>query len=521
MTQGGQRPAVRPGAARVQSLPPAARTSAEHVRALEAAGLLDLRLFKKFAQRPLMSVWEGEDKAGQRVLLTVLDACGTPPERARIMGAAHALTAMAGKPGIQHVHSVLDGADAFLGDFLGAGSAADLVVLRWPQVRRLEFVCQVCEALVALHDAGIVHGCLCPDNILLNDDLRAVLSEVGMVSIAESLEGDPENFFGYGAFAAPQARRGAPDVESDIFSVGRLLSFVILDRTPEDEASFAEIDAKSPEVAAIVRRCTSPAGQAYSSMAEVLADLQRCKQTLVPTEGLVTRRPPPPKVAAPVEDNPVGPRAWAEPKPKTKSGAPWWVALASGTAIVALSGVGQAVVVSSGALHFVLEVAVALAAVGVSAVIRTTTGGRVALTLGVLVVAFAGDPIGRLSRLDAADTGTRGDAARAFVKGGGKDLHGKHFPRADFSGLNLRDADLGGADFTAGNFTGAKLNNARMQGTSLLRANMDGADLSGVALDQAYAAETAACDAATVLPADWHCAADGRLKSGAPMTPPI
>jgi hypothetical protein len=89
------------------SIPPATRPSAEHVRALEAAGLLEVRLLKKSVQRPLMSVWVGEDKDREKVLMTVVDACGTPAERDRVIGGAKALLVLAGTPGVQHVRRVL------------------------------------------------------------------------------------------------------------------------------------------------------------------------------------------------------------------------------------------------------------------------------------------------------------------------------------------------------------------------------------------------------------------------------
>jgi hypothetical protein len=519
MTQDRPRPA---SGERAQSIPGAARPSAEHVRALAAAEALGIRLLKKFGQRPLMSVWLGEDSTtGQRALLTVVDACGTPSERARVIRAAHALVPLTGVDGLQHVHRVLDDVDAFTCDFLGAGSAADLVVLRWSIARRLAFVCQVCEALVALHDAGVVHGCLCPDNILLNDDLCPVLSEVGMVSIAESLDGDVENFFGYGAYAAGQARHGAPTTESDIYSVGRLISFVTLDKAPGDEADFAEIDARNPDVAPVVRRCSS-ATQRYTSMAELLAALQICRQRVAPTEGDVVNRPAAPRpapTASRVAEKAESRKAWAVSAPAAKTGAPPWVAIVSAITVVMLCVVGKAVLVASAVLLLALKLTVAVAAVGVTAAFRVTTVARIGLSLAALGVALVADPIGRLSRFDSADTVARGDAARAFVQTGGKDLRKKRFQKADFSGQDLEDAELGGADLTAASFAGAKLNNAHVDGTSFMLANMAGADLTGVALDRAYGVESASCNTLTILPPGWFCTAGLKLKRG--VAPPL
>ena len=501
---------------RLTSIPPAARPSAEHVRALAAANTLEVRLFKKFSQRPLMSVWHGQDKDGNDVLLTVVDACGTPPERNRVMHAADSLIAMSGTDGIQNVHRVLNEGDAFTADFLGAGTAADLVVLRWSPSRRLEFVVKVCEALAALHEAGLVHGCLCPDNVLMNDDLNPVLTETGMVSVAESLGGDSENFFGYGAYASAEAVSGVPDASSDIYSAGRLLSFVMLDRTPDDASDFKELEAKAPEISAIVRRCVGTPAQRYASIAELAADLARCRHKLAPAAGEMAKRPTEPEVHAkptrPPAAKPAKSTAWVADDAGEKTAAPWWVPAASVAILVAVGAFGQLLTARTGLPHVVIQVVIAIAAVGVTMGLRTGMGGRVVISIAAFALAFGVDPSARFSAADADDVDSRDAAARAFVSHGGKDLHGKRLTWADFSHLDLTSADLGGADLTGASFVGAKLNHASVTGTSFIQANLVGADLTGVSLDQAYGVETAQCDSATVLPLGWVCNAEERVR---------
>jgi hypothetical protein len=508
MTQAGPRLGL---AARAASIPPSARPSAEHVRALEAAGLLEVRLLKKFVQRPLMSVWEGEDKDRAKVFLTVVDACGTPAERDRVIGAAKALMPLAGTDGVQNIHRVLEDVDAFVSDFRGAGTAADLVVLRWPTLRKLDFVCRVCDALAELHATGVTHGCLCPDNVLLDDDLHPVVTEAGMVSIAESLEGDPENFFGYGAYAAPETTHSAPDARGDVFSVGRLLTFVMLDRTPGETVDVMDVNAKNPAIAAIVRRCTSTASDRYDSMAALAAELHRCRQMLVPSEGETAKRsteaeaaPRPQRaaVAAPAQ------RPGAKPgksEPGSRWAAPWWVAVISSGIVVASVALSQVASLRSAGTHSILVTAVILGTVGITLVVPVTKLLRIALAALGFAVAFTLDPIGRLSEIDATDAPTRGAAARAFVQKGGKDLRGMRLQGADLSGLDLTGAQLDHADVTVANFAGSKLSGAHVVGASFVMARFEGADLNDVALDKAFAVETATCDDATVLPQGWYC----------------
>jgi len=279
------------------------------VRAVAAANALDVRLLKKFAQRPLMSVWEGEvDQPGEidevvpkrkRVALTVVDASGTPEERKRVLQAARALVAIyegAGESpdaaGVQRIYRVADEADAFVSDLCSTGTAADLSVLRWQMSRKLEFARKVAASIATMNAAGLVHGCMCPENVRLDDEFGPVMTEAAMVSIAESLEGDRENFFGYGAYAAPEACEPGPiDARADVYSLGRLLVFLVLDREPaatEGDTADADLDevaAKVPGLVPIIRRATkAKPAERYAGMADVQAELERCVREYAPPE---------------------------------------------------------------------------------------------------------------------------------------------------------------------------------------------------------------------------------------------
>jgi serine/threonine protein kinase len=544
MTQGGQRPgpvsvgiSVGRDPARAASIPPSARPSAEHVRALEAAGLLEVRLLKKFTQRPLMSVWKGEDKTGKLVFLTVVDACGTPDEERHVLGAARALVPLSGTPGIQNVYRVMEDVDAFVSEFLGQGTASDLVVLRWPMPQKIDFVCRVAAALAELHDADIVHGCLCPDNVLLDDDLHPVLTEVGMVSVKESLEGDPENFFGYGAYAAPEIALGKPDPRADVFSVGRLLSFVVLDRTPgvaegaadgalsaSSEASeLEELRARNPSIAAIVRKCTAAPEARPATMKDLLAELLRCKQLLVPETGSPMR---PSQLAPPqVPEKEVRPTRAPERMPTqrphplakeeaVKSASPAWVSIASLLLLAGVIGAVLTLPIKSAAMHLALQAAVAIGAVGLTTGLRVNQGVRIVLAVAALGLAIGVNPIGRLSQLDSEDGQTRASAARSYVLGGGKDLHKNHLQLADLSNLDLTGADLAGADLSGANLARTKLAGAHVEGASFVGTDFSGANLQDVTLERAFAIGTATCDEATTLPAGWTCSESHKVRQG-------
>jgi Protein kinase domain/Pentapeptide repeats (8 copies) len=548
MTQGNDRPRPAPPSPgpldpRRASIPPSTRPSAEHVRALDAATQLGVRLLKKFAQRPLMSVWKGDDATSKPVLLTVVDACGTPSERDRVVHAAHALAPLSGTPTIMNVSRVSDDADAFVSDFLGAGTAADLVVLQWPLQKKLDFVCRVTDALAALHLASIVHGCLCPDNVLLDDDLHPVLTEIGMVSVRASLEGDPENFFGYGAYAAPETMEHAPDPRSDVYSVGRLLSFVVLDRAPETPAQgqaspdINELHAKSPAIATIVQKCVALPDARYGSMKELLADLRRCKQLLVPESASIPRSPDPrgpgathvapatlaPKpaplaLARPHKASEAAPRLVqkAEARDSTVDGAPAWVSLVSIAVLAGVIGVVLTHPVRSDILHVALQGVTIFAAIGLTTSLRVSSGMRIGLGVLALVAAVVTNPVDRLAPLDSDDALVRADTARRYVEGGGKNLHKSRLVLADLRNLDLAGADLEGADVTSASLAKSSLAGARVSGASFVGTDLSGTNLTGVDLEHAVAVETAACDEATQFPSGWYCEPSGRVKHGVP-----
>ncbi len=240
-----------------------------------------------------MSVWDAVQSDEKHVMVTVVDACATEGERKRILSAASSLVVLAGTEGVQSLHTVAEAAEAFASDAYANGSAADLLVLRWPLRERIAFVSKVCDALEAIHGAGLVHGALCPENVLLDDALGPVLSEIGMVSLADSLEGDREGFFGYGGYASPEAQDGvALDQRSDVFSAARLLAFLVTEREP-DPTTETELAEKVGSLAAVYRKATALAPlQRHADVAELRDDLERVRGEAVAMTPTVPRRLP-------------------------------------------------------------------------------------------------------------------------------------------------------------------------------------------------------------------------------------
>ncbi len=241
-----------------------------------AARALGLQILGLVGERPLVRTWRARKEDGKQVGLVVIADGATDAERQRFGTVADRLHAAGAVPGVVCVHALSPSHDAFVIDLWTTGCATDLPTLHWPPRRRLEFVRRATQGLDAIHRAGVVHGCLCSDNVLLDDDLQPVLADAGIVSVhalLASQAGAPK----YATFAAPEVKSGAePDVRSDIWSAGCLLDLLVGERD-------------LPQVAEIVRRCLAPLPHVrYASAAELVAAIEAVIAAL-PTGERISR----------------------------------------------------------------------------------------------------------------------------------------------------------------------------------------------------------------------------------------
>jgi hypothetical protein len=177
--------------------------------------------------RPLSRVLEARTEQGEHVAVVVASEKADDSDRERLVQVAEKLLS-AQPAGSLRIRAIASRRDAWLTDLWTTGCASDLVALRWPFRRRLDFVRRIVKALDALHGAGIIHGCLCPATVLLDDNLRPVLSEPAAAPVSSLVERKLDSL-GCAAFAAPEVVRGVDaDVRSDLWSAGRLLESLLV-----------------------------------------------------------------------------------------------------------------------------------------------------------------------------------------------------------------------------------------------------------------------------------------------------
>src|SRR5215813_4086593 len=108
----------------------------------------------------------------------------------------------------------------------------------------LSIAIQVCEALAAAHNRGIIHRDIKANNVMVTADGQVKVLDFGLAKLLEedaSREKDPHSThlteigvpYGTATYAAPEQAQGLPvDVRADIFSTGVLLYEMLTGKWP-------------------------------------------------------------------------------------------------------------------------------------------------------------------------------------------------------------------------------------------------------------------------------------------------
>ena len=129
----------------------------------------------------------------------------------------------------------------------------------------------VCEAAQALHEHGIVHRDIAPQNVIVARD-GAHLIDLGIAQIGDGNGAREEEHFGTWGFSAPEQYGFAEtDARSDVYSLGRLLGYMLTGARPDDEAYerlLADGETEAPALRAVVERaCAFEPSARYQSAA--------------------------------------------------------------------------------------------------------------------------------------------------------------------------------------------------------------------------------------------------------------
>jgi len=146
--------------------------------------------------------------------------------------------------------------------FGGGNLSKQIGTLGWDIGHKLAFFTKLARGVAFAHDHGVMHRNIKPRNVLLDYRGDPVLTDFGL---SDEHDGDPVTTLLRGAtvYMSPEQRRGSKDQHdprSDVYSLGRLLWFILSERDPQ--GTWTEDRERMPltpsdEIVELVRVCTA------------------------------------------------------------------------------------------------------------------------------------------------------------------------------------------------------------------------------------------------------------------------
>jgi len=153
------------------------------------------------------------------------------------------------------------------------GAQPDDFVLNWAE--------QICEILVYLHSQNppVIHRDLTPDNLVLRLDGQVVLIDFGAANAFVGIA--TGTMVGKQSYMPPEQLRGKAVPQSDTYSLGGTLYFLLTGRDPVplEVSQIKEGDKATKELNPILAKCTAhEISDRYQSSVELLQEIRRIRQ---------------------------------------------------------------------------------------------------------------------------------------------------------------------------------------------------------------------------------------------------
>ena len=98
----------------------------------------------------------------------------------------------------------------------------------------IKWAISICDAVVYIHKQGIVHGLISPDTVMITEDGFIKLTSPGEFSSISIRKHDRKSIR---RFSAPEQRYGNPVPQSDIFSIGATMYYLLTGFVPQPDQS--------------------------------------------------------------------------------------------------------------------------------------------------------------------------------------------------------------------------------------------------------------------------------------------
>ena len=284
------------------------------------------------------------------VALKVLSGLVDPVAISRFERECATIGSLSGHPHVVSVYdagTTVEGSPYLAMEYLPRGSLADRVQARGPlpTAEILSVGVQLCDALEAAHQAGVLHRDIKPENVLVDMAGQCKLADFGVAAVVEGVDSRdtaPGTLLGTVLHLAPEVLEGGrATVTSDVYSLGSTLATLALgkapfardrrrDRHPRDDA-----DRPRPAARPAGGGARGPRGRGHRD-----GDGQGARRAVRIRRRVRQRAPADPEAHRPARSPRCGPsgrrsrrvRRWSRPAPRRWAGPTrpppsrrWWV----------------------------------------------------------------------------------------------------------------------------------------------------------------------------------------------------
>jgi len=242
---------------------------------------------------------------GDRVALKVLDPVfANHTDVVDRLYAERTVSAMASHPGLVDIRAAARSADDvpfLVMEYLEGETLAAICERGAITMETIVGVCaQIASALAALHEAGIVHCDVKPDNLFVLSNGSVKVIDFG-VSRRVDEASDETSIAGTPAYMSPEQWRSKPELASDVYSLGCVMYELLTGDVPFDgslpELMMCHLEKRPArpswlraavpvEIERLVMRALSKAPGLRPTMAEMSRALNRLADVALPSETL-------------------------------------------------------------------------------------------------------------------------------------------------------------------------------------------------------------------------------------------
>lgn len=135
----------------------------------------------------------------------------------------------------------------FVMDFVAGGTVADRIKQPVTPERALKLAVDSARAVQVLHEAGVLHRDIKPSNLLVGEDERVLVADLGSAKRLAEASGVTVTT-GTPAYMAPEQARGEPiEVRSDVYSLGAVTYELMSGKQPFDVSDPGSLLSRTPD----------------------------------------------------------------------------------------------------------------------------------------------------------------------------------------------------------------------------------------------------------------------------------